>query len=201
MLFRSQKNNGNSIQLFAGKYYLVVDELLNQGYYADDNFTVHLGHNNLTLDSLTNGFECHAVEVKYTDGDSLSITALKDSDGNTGTYEKGDKSTSDTTVTVKYYLEKNHEYIFSVKSGEDKVAVSQKITSSISAVDLTSPYETVKVSGYVGVTADGSMTVKYTYNTVDYELGVDIKDGNYEFNVPKNVTVSMSVNKITVEKI
>ncbi|WP_400238631.1 carboxypeptidase regulatory-like domain-containing protein [Methanomethylophilus alvi] len=197
--FELQKNNGNSIQLFAGKYYLVVDELLNQGYYADDNLTVYLGHNNLTLDSLTNGFECYAVEVKYTDGDSLSITALKDSDGNTGTYEKGDKSTSDTTVTVKYYLEKNHEYIFSVKSGEDKVAVSQKITSSISAVDLTSPYETVKVSGYVGVTADGSMTVRYTYNTVDYELGVDIKDGNYEFNVPKNVTVSMSVNKITVE--
>ena len=48
------------------------------------------------------------------------------------------------------------------------------------------------------VTADGSMTVKYTYNAVDYELGVDVKDGNYEFNVPKNVTVSMSV-KVTVE--
>ncbi len=187
---------GASLDLYIGKYYIDVDTLAAAGYHADKTFTLYLGQTELTLESLSNGFECHSVEVKYNEGDTLSITALENSDGETGTYVKGTVTTEDSVKTVTYYLQNGFEYIFDVES-DGKVAISQKISAD-GTVDLTSPYETVKVSGYVGVTAVGDMTVTYTYNSANYEISVNIKEGEYEFSVPKNVTVSMTVS-VSVE--
>lgn len=183
-------NNG-TMDLYVGKYTIDIDALAAAGYHADSTFTLYLGQTELK--SLSNGFECYSVEVKYNEGDNPTITALENSDGDTGTYDKSATTTENSVTTVTYYLQNGFDFIFGVES-DGKSAVSQKI-SAAGAVDLTSVYETVKVSGYVGVTAAGDMTVTYTYNSVNYEIAVSIKDGEYEFSVPKNAgTVSMTAS-------
>ncbi len=193
-----------SMDMYAGKWYVDTEALLGEGYHSAESFTLYLGHDKIVLDDLS-GFKCLTAEVRYNDGDTLNISALKDSNGDTGEYEKGEKTVDETTnvATVKYYLQQNFDYTFDVKNSDGLVAVSPIVfadTPTSISVDLTTLYDTVKVSGSVGAKISGTMETEYTFNSNSYTFYVDVSDGEYEFEVPENVgTVTMRVGGLEYE--
>ena len=169
--------------IMVGRYTAVVDG--STGYYFSGSVYVYPGQNGaLVMD----GVEVVTVTLNASAQDGITVTAIKDTDDKAGAYYKSEDN------PLVYYVQKGYDYLFTAKNGSTGTetlgyASITKASSNVT-LDLNNLSKPATIKGYVGVVADGTLTVSYG-SVVMY---VDIKSGEFEFDVPTNVSLSLSAS-------
>lgn len=170
-----------SKSIMIGRYTAVIDG--STGYYFSGSVYVYPGNSgDLTID----GIEVAVVTLEASSTDSISITALEDDDEETGLYYV------DSDDSLIYYVEKGYSYYFTAKSastGVETIAYgSVTDASSNVTLDLSDKAEAVTIKGYVGVAADGTITMSYDEVSVPF----DVTSGEFEIVVPKGQAMTLT---------
>lgn len=175
-----------SKEVMVGKYTTVVKG--STGYRFDGSVSVYPGAGGpLVMDG---GKEVATVTLTAGAQDSVSVKAISNADGKTGSYYKD----SDNANT--YFVEKGYGYTFTAtsnSSGVQTIAYGSVLNATANAtVDLSAKAESVTVKGYVGLVADGTLTVVYPNASVVF----DIKSGEFELTIPKGKAAELNA-KVT----
>jgi asparagine N-glycosylation enzyme membrane subunit Stt3 len=173
------KGNQN---VLIGRYTAVVNG--STGYYFDGAVYVYPGQSgHLVMD----GKEVITVTIKADEKDKLTVNAVENDEGKTGTYYK------DADNKLVYYVEKGFNYYFTAKSvANEKQTIAYGNVDNASAnvtLDLSSKSEIAKIYGYVGVEGDGTVTMSYGSVSIDFP----VKAGAFTLDVPKGAALDLSV--------
>lgn len=170
-----------SKDILVGRYTATING--STGYYYSGSVYVYPG-NTGALD--IDGVEVITVTLDASTNDSISVIAIEDDDGNTGSYYV------DSSSSLKYYVEKGYSYYFAAKSastGVETIAYgSVTDASSNVTLDLSDKAEAVTIKGYVGVNADGTVTMTYG----DVSVPFDVTSGEFKIVVPKGQAMTLT---------
>ncbi|MDR2699027.1 MAG: hypothetical protein LBB30_05065 [Candidatus Methanoplasma sp.] len=123
------------------------------------------------------------VELNASSSDKITVTPTDEEAGRY--YADGDNP-------LVYYLQRNKSFYFEAVSGSGgNESIAYASVSNISApmtLNLSVKADKAVIKGYVGVIADGVLTVKY--GSVSVPFG--IKDGAFEMVVPSGTALSLS---------
>ncbi len=168
-------------EVMVGRYTAVVEG--STGYYFDGTVYVYAGQSS-TLDM--DGVEVATVTLKADTNDVITITAVKDDDGNTGEYYV------DGDDEFVYYVEKGYDYYFTAKSassGTEYIAYGSVLSASSDVtLNLSDKAEAVTITGYVGVAEDGSITMSYD----DVSIAFSVTSGEFKITVPKGQAMKLT---------
>lgn len=174
-----------------GQYTCVVKG--DSGYYYSGTVYITPGMTELTLIGVT---EVMTVTVAANTGDTVTVTAVENSDGDTGEYHVVD---ADKHI---YYLVVGYDYYFTVTAGAES-AETQVAYASVTAdtmgtdltLDLTDKAAEGTITGYIGTAADGTLTVTYT-NSANRLVSIpfEISDGTYSAVVPVGYALTLTAD-------
>ena len=169
---------GEIQQIPVGQYDVVIDG--SDGYYFKGTAYVYPGIDRLVGLEVE---EVYAVVITKAAGDILKIET-----------EDGAYHVSGTT----YYFEKGYEYFLkSERTDGDKKYVAYGYLDATSelptTLDMTASSERMTVTGYIGTSADGTITVTYGDVKVDFE----VSGGSYSLVLPSSVTSADLHVKVT----
>ena len=161
--------SGESKQIPVGQYDVVIDG--SDGYYFKGTAYVYPGIEGLVGLDVE---KVYAVVITKAAGDILKIET-----------EDGAYHVSGTT----YYFEEGYEYFLkSERTDGDKKYVAYGYldanTELPTTLDMTASSERMIVTGYIGTSADGTITVSYGDVKVDFE----VSGGSYSIVLPSSVT-------------
>ncbi|MGN0098153.1 MAG: hypothetical protein ACI38Y_02360, partial [Candidatus Methanomethylophilaceae archaeon] len=171
-------SNEESKKVPVGQYDVVIDG--SDGYYFKGTAYVYPGIEDLVGLDVE---EVYAVVITKASGDILKIET-----------EDGAYHVSGTT----YYFEKGYEYYLkSERTDGDKKYVAYGYLDANSdlptTLDMTASSEKMTVTGYIGTSADGTITVSYGDVKVDFE----VSGGSYSLVLPSSVTSADFHVKVT----
>ena len=112
--------------------------------------------------------------------DSVTVTALDD--------EAGSKFNRTSGTTLKYYLEKDKSFQFTIKNADSNKIMyyNSGVVTSATVVPVTL-LDAATVKGYVGLNDTGKLAVTYDANTYEFS----ISSGNYSVMVPIDRAVDL----------
>ena len=123
------------------------------------------------------------VELNASTNDVITVTATDD--------ERGEYFV-DSSNPLVYYLERNKSFYFTALSGtgdtEQIAYASVTNITSPTTLNLSNKAEKAVISGYVGVTADGTLTVTYGGVTIPFS----ISGGSFDITVPRGTSLNLS---------
>ncbi|MDO5861857.1 MAG: hypothetical protein Q4Q58_03575 [Thermoplasmata archaeon] len=176
---------GQVVNLCPGQYTITVDG--STGYYFSGTAYIYPG-----AEGFTDFDYVEVIQVVTTTGSNDSITITTE-DGSYYSYSGG------------YYFVVGYTYeVKSTNTSGDTTLVqyayldfTEKILDSMS-LNMTAVDAEIEVTGYVGVVADGTITVTYTNSLSDEVVWTfDVTDGAYTLTLPASATradVSVSVS-------
>jgi len=170
-----------SKDILVGRYTATING--STGYYYSGSVYVYPGN---TGDLSIDGVEVATVTLNASVNDSISVVAIEDEDGNKGSYYV------DSSNSLKYYVEKGYSYYFVAKSASTSVEAiaygSVADASSNVTLDLLNKAESVTIKGYVGVNADGTVTMTYGGVSVPF----NVTSGEFKIVVPKGQAMTLT---------
>ena len=177
---------GQSVELCPGEYEITVDG--SSGYYFDGTAYLYPGQTEFTgLDVQ----QVVTVNVTKNEADAISIQ----SDGSYHSFNGG------------YYLEVGYEYYFTSTNSSDANDVKIRYgyvdltgdSRDAVSLDMTASQSRMEVTGYVGINADGTITLEFGGVKVKF----DVTDGAYTLALSADMTsasatveVSTTVNSV-----
>lgn len=175
-VYEFAKNESKQVPI--GQYDVVIDG--SEGYYYKGTAYVYAGSEGLVGMDVE---EVYAVVVTKNAGDILKIET-----------EDGAYHMSGST----YYFEKGYQYYLkSERTDGDKKYVAYGYLDATSelptTLNMTASSERMTVTGYTGVSADGTLTV--TYDGVEVEF--EVSGGSYSAVLPASVTSAKFVVEVT----
>ena len=94
------------------------------------------------------------VKINVSAEDVISVEGVKDDDGKTGTYYKGEDNT--------YYLQIGYGYLITASGKDGKVAYHSigNATSTSTTIDMTSKSDKAEIKGSVGINGSGTISAR-----------------------------------------
>ena len=179
-----------STTVMPGQYTAIV--LGSTGYYYNGTVYVYPGQSGaLEIDAIS----VATVTLTASVLDQITVTAVENDDGVKGSYYE------DSSNSLVYYVQKGYSYYFEAESGSTgtETIAYGSIDNASSAVtlDLSQKSEKATITGYVGVVADGTLTV--TYGSVS--IPFDITNGSFTIVVPSGTALTLkAVVSQTIDK-
>jgi len=185
------------IAVIPGQYSAKIEG--STGYYFDGTVNVFPGSPvNLSIDATS----VATITLNAGDNDVINITAVSKKVGDD---DVSGKYYIDSSDPKKYYVEKGFDYMFLATSGSGSgktIAYAGVVNASSNmSLDLSNKMPVAKISGYVGLVANGTLTVTFGNVTLTF----DIKDGAFEMELPSGQAVNMkaqvskSINSLTYD--
>lgn len=148
------------------------------GYYYDGAVYIYPGNTSLDIDAK----KVETVKINVSAEDVISVEGVKDDDGKTGTYYKGEDNT--------YYLQIGYGYLITASGKDGKVAYHSigNATSTSTTIDMTSKSDKAEIKGSVGINGSGTITAAYGGKAITSA----ISKGEYTINVEAGNSVTLT---------
>ncbi len=164
---------GETKEIAPGQYTAKIDAAT--GYYFSGTVYVYPGATEFSGLKPT-----HVFGITITKGanDVLTITG----DGTHDNYNDDDV----------YYFEYDVEYTVKSVNSETKnikyATVYRDVGDEAETIDMTTSAATMKITGYVGAVADGTVKVTYLDGTASVTVDANVSSGAFEIELPSSVT-------------
>lgn len=145
--------------------------------------------------------EYYKIEVKgFAESDTVDIKFLKNVTGFEADDDHSNKKTITTTGADRsWYLEKNGVFEITINNVDKSQVMYRTVEMTQNYVEgdaITSAIKPVfKVSGFVGASLDGTLTVAYDSKTFDF----DIKSGRYDISLPYDSGYTYELSALVFE--
>lgn len=177
-----------AVSVVPGQYTCVVKG--ESGYYFSDTVYINPGMTKLALNGVV---EVGIVTITASTGDTVTVTAVADSDGNTGEYHVAD---ADKHI---YYLQSGYSFYFKAISGSSSTttqiayaSVAGVTTGTSYTFDLQTKAAQASITGYLGVAGSGTVTVTYTdSNSKSVSVPFTVTSGAYTLTVPAGFDLTL----------
>ena len=150
------------------------------GYYYSGTVYIYPGQSGPLNIAATNVVK---VDINASSTDKITVTP---------TDEERGKYFVDRDNPLTYYLQRGKSFYFEAVSGTAGAeTIAYASVTNIAGpmnLDLSNKAEKAVIKGYVGVTADGTLTVTYGSVSVPFT----IKDGAFEMTVPKGTPMTLN---------
>ena len=181
---------GETKTIASGQYTAKIDA--ETGYFFSGTIYLYPGTSEF---SGLNPTEMFKVSITKLVKDDLTITGDK-------SYEEGPKSNESLTETDVYYFEYGCTYTVKAVNSDTKDikygTVYRAAGTEEGTLDMSTSSAPVKITGTVGVIADGKVTVVYDDGGAEVVLEVDVESGAFEVELPgtaKDVVFTAQVTK------
>jgi len=177
-----------AVSVVPGQYTCVVSG--GTGYYYSGTVYINPGTTQLSLSDV---IEVATVTITASTGDTVTVTAVEDADGNTGEYHVAD---SDKHI---YYVQAGYSYYFKAISGSlsTTTQIAYASVDSVAmgasyAFDLQTKAAQASITGYLGVAGSGTITVSYTdANGKAVSVPFTVTSGAYTLTVPAGFDLTL----------
>jgi asparagine N-glycosylation enzyme membrane subunit Stt3 len=182
----THKENTSFSNVVPGQYNAVVKG--STGQYFNGTVYIYPGQSGpLKMETLS----VATVVIKATEGDNVTVTPTDETAGKY--YADTDNESKSTHI---YYVERGKSFYFEAVSGKgDEQQIAYASVSNASGtinLNLSNKADKAVIKGYVGVVADGTLTVTYTKDSQTVNIPVAISKGAFEITVPAGTELHLN---------